>query len=50
VQIGMANTTGFNPYQDFTGSGPWLADFLYRERLLEFAQDGSLHAFASRSR
>jgi hypothetical protein len=41
----MAHTTGFNPYQDVTGSGLWLADFLYRERLLEFAQDGSLHAF-----
>jgi hypothetical protein len=44
VQIGMADTTGFNPYQDFTGFGPWLADFLDCERLLEFAQDGSLHA------
>jgi hypothetical protein len=34
--------------QHFTGFGmrPW--DFLNRKWLLEFTQDGSLHAFASR--
>jgi hypothetical protein len=45
VNVGMANTAGFNPYQDFTGFRPWLGHIFYRERLLEFAQDGSLHAF-----
>jgi hypothetical protein len=43
----MANTAGFYPDQDFIDSWPRLADFLQRERLLEFAQDGSLHAFNS---
>jgi hypothetical protein len=41
----MANTAGFYAYQDFASSGLRLADFFYRERLLEFTQDSSLHAF-----
>jgi hypothetical protein len=45
VHIGMANTAGFNPYQDFAGCNPRLGNFFYREWLLEFAQNGGLHAF-----
>src|ERR1700722_19744148 len=45
VHIGMANTAGLDPYQDFTGSGLRLADIFYRKRGFKFAQDGSLHAF-----
>jgi hypothetical protein len=41
----MANPAGFYAYQDFVSSGLRLADFFYRERLLEFMQDGSLHSF-----
>jgi hypothetical protein len=41
----MADTAGFYAYQDFASSGLRLADFFYRERLLEFMQDSSLHAF-----
>jgi hypothetical protein len=41
----MANTAGFYAYQDFASSGLRLADFLYRERLLEIMQDSGLHAF-----
>jgi hypothetical protein len=45
VHIGMADTAGFYAYQDFASSRLRSADFFYRERLLEFMQDRSLHAF-----
>jgi hypothetical protein len=45
VHIGMADTAGFYAYQHFVSSRLRLADLFHRERLFEFAQDDSLHAF-----
>jgi hypothetical protein len=44
----MANTASLYLDQHFTSLGLRSADFLNRERFLEFMQDSSLHAFASR--
>jgi len=44
VEIGMADATGFNCYQNFAGTRLRARNIYDCERLLEFLQDGSFHA------
>jgi hypothetical protein len=45
MQIGMAHPASFHFDQNFVGCRLWWVNFLNRERLVEFVQNGGLHLF-----